>query len=152
MIVCSFKDLEKYRSILNYLPEALRKVEELKKAGLIPGRYDYGDFFINVQRGTTKPLNEGRFETHIRYVDIQYEIEGSELMAYAPRDALKDDLPYDEKNDIAFFSADKEDTTIAAIKAGMCYIVFPEDGHMPCRYIDKPTDYTKLVIKLPVKK
>ncbi len=102
MIVCSFKDLEKYRSILNYLPEALRKVEELKKAGLIPGRYDYGDFFINVQRGTTKPLNEGRFETHIRYVDIQYEIEGSELMAYAPRDALKDDLPYDEKNDIAF--------------------------------------------------
>lgn len=53
-----------YQSILNYLPEALEKVEEMKGAGLAPGRYEYGGFFISVQRGTTKTLAEGKLEAH----------------------------------------------------------------------------------------
>jgi biofilm protein TabA len=151
MIICSFKDLGKYQSILNYLPEAIKRVEDLKQGGLVPGRYDYDYFFINVQRGMTKPIGEGKFETHNKYVDIQYEIEGNELMAYAPKNALIDCEPYDEKNDIAFFTAESKDSIVASIRQGMCYIVFPEDGHMPCRHIDTPTCYLKMVIKLPVK-
>lgn len=150
MILCTFKDLRRYQLILNHLPEALEKIEALKKSGLGAGHYEYEGFFINVQRGTTQPLDEGRFEAHSKYIDLHYEIEGHELMAYAPREAMDIEKPYDADDDYALFRARTEDIALIAVNAGMCCIMFPEDGHLPCRHTDKADTYVKMVVKIPV--
>ena len=36
------------------------------------------------------------------------------------------------------------------IQAGYCYVVFPEDGHMPGVHLDTPADFKKAVVKLKV--
>jgi beta-galactosidase beta subunit len=36
------------------------------------------------------------------------------------------------------------------IRAGYCYVVFPEDAHMPGSHLTSAQQYKKLVIKLEV--
>ena len=36
------------------------------------------------------------------------------------------------------------------INEGICYVVFPEDVHMPGRHLDVPNDFVKVVVKLAV--
>lgn len=149
MIVCEYGDLKRYGALLPYLENALAKVEELKKEGLPTGRHEFEGGFLFVQRGQTKPVAEGLYETHSKYIDVQCMMEGSEQALYLPASTLREDKPYDTEGDIAFYTATWPGTVLR-VTSGMCYIAFPEDGHMPCRHEKTPTDYVKLVIKLPV--
>jgi len=36
------------------------------------------------------------------------------------------------------------------IAQGYCYVVYPEDAHMPGSHLEVPAQYTKLVVKLKV--
>ncbi len=40
------------------------------------------------QEYETKPVHEGKFEAHRRYIDIQFVLAGEEVMGYAPLDQL----------------------------------------------------------------
>jgi biofilm protein TabA len=52
------------------------------------------DLFAMVQRYVTKPQSEGRWEAHLRYIDLQYIVSGIEVMGYAPRSSLALAEPY----------------------------------------------------------
>ena len=149
MIVCQYHELKKYSALLPYLDNALSRVEELKKEGLPTGRHEFQGGFLFVQRGRTNPAEEGLYETHEKYIDVQCMVEGSEQSLYLPASALKVEKPYDPEGDIAFYTS-QEKGSVLQVPAGACYAVFPEDGHMPCRHTQTPIDYVKLVIKLPV--
>jgi YhcH/YjgK/YiaL family protein len=45
---------------------------------------DGDDVFALVQRYTTKPIEERVFESHRKYIDIQYVLQGREVMCWAP--------------------------------------------------------------------
>jgi YhcH/YjgK/YiaL family protein len=44
---------------------------------------DESDIFYNVSQYETKLTGEVKFEAHRRYIDIQYMLEGQEMMGYA---------------------------------------------------------------------
>lgn len=150
MIVCKFEELRQYTSLLRHLDAGLACIEEQRKADLLVGRYEFEGGFLMVQRGTTKPVDPKAFETHQKYIDVQYMIHGREQALYQPVSALKSCIAYDENADIAFFQGPDTGNTVLNITDGMCYVVFPEDGHMPCRYEKEPSEYVKIVMKLPV--
>ncbi len=54
-------------------------------AGLEPGRVEIdGDqVFAFVQEYTSKPMEQGRWEAHVKYIDIQYIVSGEEQIGYA---------------------------------------------------------------------
>ena len=150
MIVCRYEDLKKYEKVLPYLENALDCVEKLRKEDFPSGRHEYEGGFLFVQRGSTKAFDENAYETHEKYIDVQYMIKGEELAFYEPVIKLKKYKSYDEIADIAFFTGAKENGSVLQVKSGMCWVAYPEDAHMPCRCDGKSNDYLKIVMKLPV--
>lgn len=145
MILDEFKNINKYSAIIKNLQNALDFIN--CSSELSVGRYEFDGGFLMVQEGITNPIEKCNFETHKEYIDVQYVVEGSEIMAWADKNDLKCAIQYDEKKDAAFYEGKG---TVIEIKAGMSYIMFPSDAHKACCHTDMPKKYKKYVIKLPV--
>ena len=103
------------------------------------GKYavDGEKIYYTIQRYTTKPLNEGKLEAHRKYIDIQFLLEGRELLGYAPLKGLTTAEVYNPQKDIAFFNTPKEITKVI-LEPGLFCILFPDDAHLPGRYEVSP--------------
>lgn len=150
MILCDYQSLVKYKAQLPCLDQALACVETLRSKGFPDGRHEFAGGFLFVQRGYTKPVAEGRFEAHRKYIDIQYLIEGEEYALSAPVETLTAATEYDEHADIMFYDGAADSPSVMHIMPGMCYIAFPEDGHIPCCTMNEARPYLKIVMKIPV--
>ena len=145
MIICPWKDIKKYASLLPGIEEAfdavnaLTEYEDKKNYPLSNGNR----FFLAVQ--STKAPDVA--EAHRNYLDIQYIVKGKEIMGWADLSNCTPANDFDEQKDIGMYSGD---FTFHTIKEGTCYVVFPEDVHMPGRHLDVPNDYVKIVVKLAV--
>ena len=144
MIICPWKDIKKYAALLPGIEEAFDAVNALETYE--PGTHPLsgGNRFF-VAAGTTKAPDVA--EAHRKYLDIQYIVKGKEVMGWADLADCKPETPFNEEKDIGMYSGDFRYMTIAE---GVCYVVFPEDAHMPGSHLKVPQEYTKLVIKLKV--
>jgi biofilm protein TabA len=142
------------------------------------GKYpvDGDKIYYTIQRYTTKPLFSGRrngdamlspqarlgvssnLEAHRKYIDIQFLLEGQEILGYAPLKGLTTAELYNPQKDIAFFNTPK-DITKVILEPGLFCILFPDDAHLPgrcevspaggpCRQLAGPTNVRKVVIKI----
>jgi len=146
MIVCPWKDLGRYPPVIPGLEEAMKVVAEL--TDLTPRTVPLSDGNkILVQQNTTKDAATQKIETHRNYLDIQYIVEGEETMGWAPTETL---TPADEYNPVKDKQMYTGHVDFMRIAQGYCYVVWPEDGHMPGVHIDTPKEYKKLVVKLKV--
>lgn len=144
MILCPWKDIKKYAALLPGIEEAFDAVNALTDLSDKTCQLSGGNRFF-VSSGTTKAPDVG--EAHRKYLDIQYILKGKEAVGWAD---LADCTPageFHEENDIGMYSGD---FTWFTVNAGMCYVVFPEDVHMPGRHLDVPNDFVKVVVKLKV--
>ncbi|MGB7582017.1 MAG: YhcH/YjgK/YiaL family protein [Sedimentisphaerales bacterium] len=116
------------------------------------GKYavDGEKIHYTTQHYTTKPLNEGNLEAHRKYIDIQFLLEGVELLGYSPLKGLTTAEVYNPQKDIAFFNTPKEITKVK-LEPGLFCILFPNDTHLPCRQLASPADVRKVVIKIQIK-
>jgi len=112
----------------------------------IPIRGD--QVYVLVQDNTTKPREQGVWESHRKYVDVQFVAAGVEEMGYANIKTLTEKTSYDEKDDYGLFEGAGSFVTVPA---GSFTIFFPEDGHIPgCAVDDKPAAVRKIVVKVAV--
>ncbi|MCB6609269.1 YhcH/YjgK/YiaL family protein [[Clostridium] symbiosum] len=148
MIIDKFDNIRFYSCMLNNLENGLQAVEALRNPE--SGKYEFDGGFFMVQKGDTKPMAEGTFEAHRKYVDVQIVLEGSEEIAWADLEDLREEGEYDGDKDKAAYTGSEENTM--KITAGMCYIAFPHDGHKAVRHTAEQQSYTKIVMKLPVVK
>ena len=115
------------------------------------GKYavDGENIYYTIQRYTTKPLNEGKLEAHRKYIDIQFLLEGQEILGYAPLKGLTTAEEYNPQKDIAFFNTPKEITKVI-LEPGLFCILFPDDAHLPCCQLAGPAEVRKVVIKVRI--
>ena len=146
MIVCPWKDLSRYAAVLPGLDEVLAVVAEMTDFTPRTIPLSNGNKIL-VQQGTTRDAAAQQVEAHRNYLDIQYLMEGEESVGWAPIEALEPAGEYDEGKDVAMYTGDAQ---FVRIPQGYCYVVYPEDGHMPCVHLDAPKNYRKLVVKLKV--
>lgn len=146
MIVCTFKELSRYEAVIPGLREAMEAVNAMTE--WVPGTIPLsGGNRILVQEGVTNCAQGRTFEAHRAYLDIQYIVEGQETVGWAPLDSLTETVEFDTDRDIGFYEGQAD---FVRIGAGNCYVVFPEDAHMPGVHLDEPHAYKKLVMKLKV--
>lgn len=146
MIVCTFKELSRYEPVIPGLREAMDAVNAM--TAWVPGTIPLsGGNRILVQEGVTNCAQGRTFEAHRAYLDIQYIVEGQETVGWAPLDSLTETVEFDTDRDIGFYEGQAD---FVRIGAGNCYVVFPEDAHMPGVHLDEPHAYKKLVMKLKV--
>jgi YhcH/YjgK/YiaL family protein len=150
MIVDRIERKDTYNGLVPYWKEAFEFAMSLKDQPV--GRYECeslpaGAVFALVQEGQTMPYGDGKLEAHRRYMDVQIMLEGGETVYYMDVEGLEPTIPYKDDADIEFFGQCGQP---AEIKAGMFYAVMPHDGHMPCRELDGPGSFRKVVLKIRV--
>ena len=140
-------------SPLYRLPERLaRALEYLRTTDLQSialGRHDLdGDrLFALVQEYTTLTAEQCVWESHRRYIDVQFVATGAERMGYAILSQMREREPYDGARDVTFFEPGSEFVTI---RAGMFAIFGPDDVHSPCHAAGLPARVRKVVVKAAV--
>jgi YhcH/YjgK/YiaL family protein len=106
------------------------------------------DVVALVQTYHTRPIDEGRWESHRRHADIQLVVRGSERMGAAPLSDLKVLPPYDPEKDVEFHAGDASSGQIITVSAGEFALFLPHDLHMPGLQIDGPAEVKKVVVKI----
>ena len=145
MIICPWKDILRYAPIVPGLEEAFEKVNAL--TSLEPAVYPLENGRFIVMSGNTISAEGGNCEAHGQYLDIQYIVKGKEMVGWADLADCQLEGEFNDAKDVGFYSGNYE---FYAINEGMCYVVFPEDVHMPGRHLDVPNDFVKVVVKLKV--
>ena len=145
MIFDKTSNLNLYASLIPHLDEIL---EFARTASQKPvGTYPYPGGRIMIQEGETSPLTEKDFESHKNYLDLQWILNGKEVMEYANVHDLTETVPYDPEKDIQFW---KGTGCLMEVTADTFYLVYPEDAHKPCCHMNEKTAYRKIVVKIPV--
>lgn len=121
-------------------------------AELEVGWYELGDGVrASVQRYTSFLWDENRFETHEKFFDVQYVVEGMECCGVCDRSQLGEvAVPYNEENDITFYNEPKRYSTVF-LNAGDFIVLGPEDAHKPRCMYERQLPIKKVVVKVPVR-
>ena len=110
---------------------------------------DGEDLFAVVQEYETSPATEKRFESHLRYIDIQYLVSGRERMLYAPAETLHVETPYNDEKDVAFYQ-DPPVSSSFLVLPGQFALFYPADGHKPGVMAGGRDAVRKIVLKVRV--
>ncbi|MFH0842814.1 MAG: YhcH/YjgK/YiaL family protein [Bacteroidota bacterium] len=112
-------------------------------------RYDISgsEVYAPVSEYMTKNEEDARYESHVRYADIQYVISGKELIGIAPQSEMKQMLePYNEANDIMFMTVNSISNHNTAPER--FFIFFPGDLHRPGLRDGESVAVRKIVVKV----
>lgn len=108
---------------------------------------DGRDVFATVSTITSKNINETHPEYHKEYVDVQYWIDGGELLGWAPKEGLEYPL-VKEEGDLFLLKDGPEGEILIPCKAGDYAVLFPWDIHRPGIAVTKSLTYRKVVVKV----
>lgn len=150
MIVDSLMNAKTYYGISDSIKKALEYLKAHDLRSIEPGKYEIdGDaLFINVgSEYSPKSAEEGIWEAHRDYIDVQYVIEGCEYMGYANIDTLSVVQEYSKDTDTVLFEG-KGDRIL--VTEGDFIVFFPQDGHMPGIRAHVNQKSRKAVIKVRV--
>lgn len=147
MIIDDIRNIVKYSELLPGIKEALETVES-QGASMETGRYDMKNGFFMIQKGNSKPMEEGYFEAHRKYIDVQIVVKGKEEIAWRNLSDVVEKVPYDEMKDASYYEGDETQTM--TIVEGMFYAMFPHDAHKAVRHTDLEHTFEKVVVKIPV--
>jgi biofilm protein TabA len=107
------------------------------------------DIHALVLRYNTGDAAESRFETHRRYVDLQYTLSGAEAIDWSPRATLESDGGYDAAKDLLFHLPGPALGSVVKA-AGFFSIYTPVDAHRGKIRVAGHESVFKLVVKIPV--
>ena len=130
MLYDSLAEIGRYTGISPHLDKAIHFIRTHDLAALPLGRteVDGDNVFVNVMEANAIP-GEGRgFETHARYMDIQIDLEGTELCQSAQGE-LRESEPYDPQRDIAIWEGDATSTVV--LGPGRFVLYFAGEAHKP---------------------
>jgi biofilm protein TabA len=117
-------------------------------AALKPGRIDLkGEaLYVLVQEYTTKPAEQGLWEAHRRYIDVQYILSGHERMGFAQLSTMQlgDYVP---ERDFQPMSGSGHTLDVFP---GAFVIFHPQDAHMPGLAVNIPEPVKKIVVKVGI--
>lgn len=148
MIFDTLKNLELYAGLGENFKQVAEYVKNNDLRTLETGRHDLENgVYMNVSDFyTTKLVEEGKYEAHRKYTDIQIILEGNEIMGYAHIDTLTAETEYHDADDYLLLQGEG---SLLKVAKDNFVVFFPEDAHMP-GVSEKPGQVKKIVVKVPV--
>jgi len=89
------------------------------------------------------------FESHKQYIDVQFILEGEEIIEVANSSDLSIDMPYSDEMDLMKYTM-TNNSSILKLQKGDVAIFYPEDAHMPCVQVESSLKVVKTVVKVRV--
>jgi biofilm protein TabA len=151
MILDTLSQWRTYRAISLRLERAFVFLQQVTDRTTV-GRHEIAgeDVYALVQQHNTKPMSERLYESHRKYIDVQYVQRGREIMYWAPLPLLTNvTMPFDTEKDAALYGLIPEGVPVQ-VTAGQFAVFFPEDGHIPSCAWGEPAEVLKVVVKVRV--
>ena len=146
---------EKFKRAFEYLEVVVKTAsnENKRLLALEIGAFEKVDLndanFALEQVYYSKNRNECFFESHKDYIDVQFILDGEEIIEVCNVDQLVVDQEYDKTMDLIKYYSTEQASKIR-LKKGDVAIFYPEDGHMPCVQVDDSVKVVKTVVKVAV--
>lgn len=119
-------------------------------AGLKEGWYELENGVrASVQHYETAAPETIDYETHEKYFDIHYMVQGSEMIGAIHRNCVQEKTAYDADADMQYYHDPKFASSIL-INTGDFVLLAPDYAHKPHCAVGKATVVDKIVIKVPV--
>jgi YhcH/YjgK/YiaL family protein len=104
--------------------------------------------FASVTDGPSKELEKANWESHKKYIDLQYVIRGKERIGVAPAAGALVTKQYDEAKDVMNYSISEGLYYVA--EPEMFFLFFPSDAHRPNIKVEGFDTVKKIVLKIRV--
>ena len=148
MIADIIKNRHLYYAISPRIKTALEYIAETDFSAVEPGKIelDGSDIYALIQEYDSIPIEEGKWECHRRYIDIQYIAEGVEQIGCNNILKMSVKTEYSPGKDIEFLSGPGDFITF---HKGSFAIFFPEDAHQAkIAPDDVPGPVKKILVKI----
>lgn len=150
MIYDHISNIDRYKNFNKTIYEALQFLAKSDES-LTSGKHVLSEHaFVNVIDYESLKINTVGYETHKKYIDIQYAIAGEELVAIRQLPTLKITTPYNEERDVAFCADDHKPYTEVRLGNGYFVILNSNDAHMPQLCTEEPMPVKKAIVKVSV--
>lgn len=149
-----FGDINKIDEMEKIYPASIMKaINYLKNNDFLKikaGTYeiDGQDIFAQVVDKETKEKYDAKPEVHRKYIDVQFSVEGKEIIGFAREtgnNLVSEDLL--EENDVLFYQ-NAENEMDLIMKPGNFAIFFPNDVHRPWCAVDETCTIRKVNVKV----
>jgi len=150
MIFDTIENRNLYTALSPRISIALDYLSIMDISSMEPGRYeiDNDNLFALAQEYDSIPKEQGKWECHRKYIDIQYIVEGCERMGFRNIEGMEVITEYNTEKDIEFLAGEGDYVTVSK---GFFCIFFPDDAHQPKLAPDDiPGEVKKVVIKIKV--
>ena len=147
MIIDNLKNAKQYYGISNRVKKALRYLKDTDLQNIEIGKHeiDGKNIFVIVSEYETKNIEQGKWEAHRKYIDIQFVVYGKEKIGYSCINEMKASTEYNETKDILFL---KGEGVMLTVNEGTFALFAPEDVHMPGIKAKIEQNVKKIVIKI----
>jgi biofilm protein TabA len=106
---------------------------------------DGDNAYVSVTEAPSRELDKAGWESHKKYIDLQYVIKGKEQIGVAAIDKATVTKPYDEGKDVANYTTDG---TYYTAEPGTFFLFFALDAHRPNIKVTGFDVVKKLVVKI----
>lgn len=146
----SVEFMKQYVSNKTLWDKAFAFLGNSKLATMAPGKYpiDGDNAYAMISAGLPKKLEDVKWESHKKYIDLQYVISGKIKIGVAPVAKATVTEPYSENRDAANYNVDGKYLTATQKEF---FLFFPQDAHRPDIKVDGADSLKKLVIKIRYK-
>jgi len=132
------------------IEKALRFLRDARACPPADGRtaIDGEKIYAMIQSYESRDRTAPTFEAHRRYIDLQYILEGREVIGWSPIEYLSITDPYSEDKDVMLGKVEPIHAALMPAQTGRLFVLFPEDAHAPGLAIDRPEPVRKIVVKV----
>ena len=147
MIFDTLDNIKNYEG-LGKVYTALQFLSETDFTKMELGRYELSgdDIFYMVKRYETDP-DKTISEAHKKYIDIQFMVQGEEVIGVAPICCEKTETEAKPENDVWFYDCKTEPLTLIE---NSFMVLYPNDLHCPGVAVNEPLSCLKVVVKVKV--
>lgn len=152
MVFDTLQNAATYTSLHEKFEAAFAFIREAVAKDLAVGKYEIDGkaLYASVQEYTPKAPEDGKFEAHRNYIDIQYIISGIETMGDMDIAKAVSKSEYNPEKDVEFYH-DHERAGYSVVESGEFCIFFPHDVHKPgLAYNGDTKPVRKIVVKVRV--
>jgi len=150
MILDTLQNIDTYKNISKDIYEGLKFIANAKSDIKIGEHYINDNVKAIVSEYWTIESFERGYEAHKHVIDIQYPIIGLERIKWSPIKGMDINIPYETDKDRTFYKSPSAQGTNVDIGNSVFAIMFPQDGHGPQHFIDKPEFIKKITIKVSI--
>lgn len=149
MIYDYWENLNKYAALMPQAVEAIKEFMSSVTTETACGSYSLigNEVKASIFDSKTNPLENGVFEIHRQYLDLQSMLIGEEFnYCHLTSDGLKPNMPFDKEKDYQLFQPDIDGASKLLLKKNCFVIYFPEEAHLTCAAINGASQAIKKIV------